>query len=316
MSDNITKEFVDNLLAEVPGLQTITLRVDIETQQAAVVDVIRLVSGKTAKRANETLKNLEIMSSGKIGTLRINGKGQKTWVADAPTLVEIIWELPGKAAKAFRRQSAHLVCRILGGDLTLASQIERTYQEASAEQKAFFNSNVDRPVLSDADNRRLALRKAELDLQKQEYEFQQQKRQDCQNFEITQQKMLTSTITMCKELGDLTDRDRIFLKDLAMVTAKRALNAPDDNPQPYKKQRREISIPLVCAELHVNPRGQESNIGKLAAKLWRKKYNKEKHESPPKRETLFRGKPYLENTYYQTDYDVLVEAINTICNAV
>ncbi len=35
-------------------------------------------------------------------------------MADAATLIEITWLLPGKAAGAFRRKGAESVCRILG----------------------------------------------------------------------------------------------------------------------------------------------------------------------------------------------------------
>jgi len=38
--------------------------------------------------------------------------------------VEIAWALPGKAARDFRRASARTVCRVLGGDLSLAAEIE------------------------------------------------------------------------------------------------------------------------------------------------------------------------------------------------
>ena len=44
-----------------------------------------------------------------IDQLRINGKGRETPVADAPTCIEIIWALPGKAAKEFRRVNKELL---------------------------------------------------------------------------------------------------------------------------------------------------------------------------------------------------------------
>ncbi|CAM9114161.1 unnamed protein product [Ectocarpus sp. 8 AP-2014] len=56
--------------------------------------------------------------------IRINGRGQLTPVADAKTLVEIVFLLPGKMARDFRRKSAAKVCRLLGGDSSLISEIE------------------------------------------------------------------------------------------------------------------------------------------------------------------------------------------------
>ena len=56
--------------------------------------------------------------------LRINGKGKLTPVASANTLVEIVFLLPGKNARDFRRKSAVNVCRFPGGDTTLEDDFE------------------------------------------------------------------------------------------------------------------------------------------------------------------------------------------------
>ena len=45
--------------------------------------------------------------------LRINNQSKETPFADAATLVEIAWLLPGKAATQFRRKGAETVCRML-----------------------------------------------------------------------------------------------------------------------------------------------------------------------------------------------------------
>ncbi|CAN0023105.1 unnamed protein product, partial [Sphacelaria rigidula] len=91
-----------------------------------VFDVVRMVLGCDASSANTAFRRLkedfpELGAEGGAGcpTLiktRINGKGQLTPVADAKTLVEIVFPLPGKIAQNFRRQSASKVCRVLGGD--------------------------------------------------------------------------------------------------------------------------------------------------------------------------------------------------------
>ena len=44
----------------------------------------------------------------KCDRLKLNGKGNETPVADAATLVEIAWHLPGKKAAQFKRNSADL----------------------------------------------------------------------------------------------------------------------------------------------------------------------------------------------------------------
>lgn len=71
--------------------------------------------------------------------LRINGKGKLTPVADAEILVEIVFLLPGKIARDFRRKRAAKVCRLLlGGDVTLVTEIEqrRAQLQSSAAGRA------------------------------------------------------------------------------------------------------------------------------------------------------------------------------------
>jgi hypothetical protein len=65
-------------------------------------------------------------------SLKINGKGQETPCADTRTLAGIVWALPSKAARVFRRTSAHTVCRT-GGDLSLVAVIEACHNSLQAE---------------------------------------------------------------------------------------------------------------------------------------------------------------------------------------
>jgi hypothetical protein len=105
-----------------------------------------MITGGSSKRASEALKNMEASMTEKIGPfgqLRINGKGRETPVADARTCVEIIWCLPGKAAKEFRRTSAHYITRILGGDPSLITEMEQRHATVSSEQEDFMLGRVD-----------------------------------------------------------------------------------------------------------------------------------------------------------------------------
>lgn len=94
------------------------IRVDQGTQKGSVNDVIALVlSTKSSQNAWQTLRRLKLDNPdlhARCMQLKINGKGRKTPVADAATLVEIAWLLPGKAAGVFRRKGAESVCRMLG----------------------------------------------------------------------------------------------------------------------------------------------------------------------------------------------------------
>lgn len=72
----------------------------------------------------------------KIANFQFPGRGQRvTPVADTPTLVEIAWLCPGRAAKEFRRKGAITLCRALGGDLTLVDEIETRHRAISGTEE-------------------------------------------------------------------------------------------------------------------------------------------------------------------------------------
>ncbi|CAN0508607.1 unnamed protein product, partial [Ectocarpus sp. 8 AP-2014] len=104
-----------------------TIRVDKDTKKGSVMDTIRLVlkcSSGTASTYLNGLFSTSLELTNHVCHIRMNGKGKITPVADAKTLIEIVWLLPGKKAHSFRRQSSEKVCRLLGGDLSLVSEIE------------------------------------------------------------------------------------------------------------------------------------------------------------------------------------------------
>jgi hypothetical protein len=122
---------------------TASMRVDAATKKGSVIDVIRIVQQCNASDASTYFKRLVNNLGTELGTrcpsLKINGKGQVTPCADACTLVEIVWALPGKAARDFRHDSAKTVCRVLGGDLSLVEELEArndTLQRSDVGQAA------------------------------------------------------------------------------------------------------------------------------------------------------------------------------------
>lgn len=122
------------------------IRVDQATQQASVIDVIRMVTGAASKDAAITFRRLGGGMAARCRVAQINGRGKETPLANAQTLVEIIWVLPGKAAAEFRRNSAQYICRILGADLRLAREIEERHQKTSQPMKDFFMSQATTPA--------------------------------------------------------------------------------------------------------------------------------------------------------------------------
>ncbi len=88
------------------------IRVDQATQKGSVNDVIALVTGKKGSYATQVFSRIKEQYTKLIprcDRLKINGKGNETPVADAATLVEIAWLLPGKKAAAFKRKGADSV---------------------------------------------------------------------------------------------------------------------------------------------------------------------------------------------------------------
>lgn len=103
-----------------------SIRVDPESMRASVIDVAQLVTQQTPRYTAQVVQrllqgNAELYA--KCILLKLPGRGPRTQVADAATLVEIIFLLPGKAAKQFRRKSAQYICRLLGGDESLIPEI-------------------------------------------------------------------------------------------------------------------------------------------------------------------------------------------------
>ena len=116
------------------------IRVDQPTQEGSVNDVIAMITGKKGSYAIQAFSRIKQQNTGlipKCDRLKINGKGNITPVADAATLVEIAWLLPGRKAASFRRKGAETVCRMLGGDLTLVDEIQRRHAQVTgtAEQE-------------------------------------------------------------------------------------------------------------------------------------------------------------------------------------
>ena len=74
---------LEEILSANPALTNSNIRVDKVTQQASVLDVIRLITGQNAKGASKIIERLVDDLSSKCRQLRINGKGKKTPVCDA-----------------------------------------------------------------------------------------------------------------------------------------------------------------------------------------------------------------------------------------
>ena len=182
---------LQELIAANPIFSQCKFNVDTASHRGSVFDVIRMVTGQT-EHLSQTFTRLGSRLTSKCHKIYINGKGQMTYVADAPTLVEIIWELPGDTAKAFRRQSAHLVARYLGADRTLIDEIEARFERVPTEAKVFLQAHTERPEvapLSDVEAQNILKRKrGDLEMAEIEAKFlalkNQKRAQEIQAIEV------------------------------------------------------------------------------------------------------------------------------------
>lgn len=159
-SGQVTKESVLKDDLKRAGIEG-DIRVDEPTGLGSIHDVINLMcpemsddyAAKTLSRIIEKEEREATLSrqgrhdgsmtqdslGDRIKKLQINGTRRFTPVGDAKTMIEIIWLLPARQAKDFRRRSAETICRVLGGDKSICREIEQRCSrlQSSEEGRAF-----------------------------------------------------------------------------------------------------------------------------------------------------------------------------------
>lgn len=341
----------------IENIDSSTIRVDKDTKKGSVLDVIKLVLGCDSSNANTSLGRLvqanPDMGSGctqRCTQLKINGKGKQTPVADAKTLIEIVWLLPGKKAHAFRRQSSEKVCRLLGGDLTLVSEIEARHgtlqgtEEGRATQEFLLDGREEtiegqapakkarpeapfwfdyasdeqkRALVSVVANKAMALEQIDM------YDTFKQKLESVEQF-ATRDKI---------EFADrIKDAQRRASGAHNMLTAAPVDNSTicvarpvDDSIDPEtgliiathkcgdSVRGPETSICNEAAKMDVKVGEKAGQVGKVLKRFYSDRYGVEASLNIPKRHTTFRGKPFEERTYYERDADLIQQAIRIVC---
>jgi hypothetical protein len=229
------------------------------------------------------------------------------------------------------------VCRVLGGDLSLVEEIENRHHMMQQSEAGRAAQDFLVSAESSQTVKRLKLTSPlELATPSQRQLFVDTwlvKQQD----EVVQQRVSTlkSAVDLMQMLGGTDDRDKIEVKDrirLAkrpLATAAIGSTATMDTltvsipvidpgvtvPTPDCAERVrgcEISIPLVASELHVVVGDKAGQVGQRMKVLYEARYGAHAAGNIPKRQTLFRGKPVYENTYYMRDKDLLVQAVHDI----
>ena len=352
-----------------------SIRVDEQSGKGSVIDVIKLLCpGIDSAYAGLMLTRVmekdvvdgddnPVMTSiaDRVDHIQINGKGRTTPVSDAKTITEIIWLLPARAAKEFRRQSAETICRVLSGDTSICEEIESRCArlQGSEEGRAFqrfMGGDSDGPPAKRA---RIGPEIMELATEEeyQAYVSSQVKfHTDLfrANNEVSLVKAEVSLVMAMKEAfeqirpldprGEIELTDRIFdiqnrafrrasgvsgVPAITSPTSTEPVNAvvvvtpaeasPTDpgtsvpTPECHAAVRGgEISIAMVSNELGIRLGEKAGQVGKKMKALYSARYGSQASADIPKRTTIFRGKPFQENTYYSRDKDLMQQAIRDV----
>ncbi|CAN0535077.1 unnamed protein product, partial [Ectocarpus sp. 8 AP-2014] len=268
------------------------------------------------------------------------------------TLIEIVWLLPGKKAHTFRRQSSEKVCRLLGGDLSLVAEIEARHnslqstEEGRATQSFLLDGREEVEAidsfegmpsgfkyLSEADRARFAKEMIGQQLKVGEQRLKLGDQQLQESKVALKRQRVDNLIQSYKSLQDigvnLDGRTLIELRDNVTILSRQDMVVSDvvpiatplleDSNTPTHEldatQRgRETGIVVVSSKIGTRvPQHLCGKVGKLMRQLYIKKYRLSSNfKAFIKRETMFDGRPGLENTYYARDEDIIEQAIREV----
>ena len=364
-----------------------SIRVDEASAKGSVIDVIKLLcpgidsayAGRMLTRvierdARESMTSCLVCPiADRVEYIRINGNGLTTPVSDAKTITEIIWLLPARAAKEFRRQSAETICRVLSGDTSICEEIESRCADlqSSEEGRAFQNFMSGDSNGSPAKRARIGPEIMELATDEQyqqfvttevQHQLDMQRLEKANSLEMQRLEKVNSVVDSevaavmkfkeaFEQIRPLEPRERIELcdritdiqhrtfrrivqvssspsTDAMVVATPTALAtsdpAPEDTapadpgtsvptPECHVAVRGdEISIAMVSTQLGVSLGEKAGQVGKKMKALYAARYGGVAAANIPKRTTIFRGKPFQENTYYARDKDLVEHAIRVV----
>ncbi len=343
-----------------------SVRIDDSINEASVIDVVRMVCPEASTQYSAQMLGRVLEKdrvNGQMGTLhyahdslplaervhyiRINGKPPVTPVADAKTIVEIIWLLPARAAREFRRQSAETICRVLGGDVSLCNDIEQrcarlqSTEEGQAYQ-SFMLDQQQQPV-------------AKMHHPDEPFWFPHATEEEQRAYisALVKQDTFHAEISVhdtCKEklksVGRFATRDELEyadrIKDVQSRVSRRnnmittgpvetsvlSVARPiDDSLDPetglviatHKCSESirgpETSICNEAGKIGINVGDKAGQVGKVLKRLYIERYGEQAGRNIPKRDTTFRGKPFSEYTYFSRDSDLIQRAIGVVCGA-
>lgn len=338
-----------------------SVRIDEASGKASVIDVIRVLSpGASVQYSAQLLirllenedatdiggvcilqtENADCIAA-RIQYIQINGAGRSTPVSDAKTIVEIIWLLPASAARSFRRQSAEVICRVLGGDASLCGEIEErcSHLSTTPEGKSFQNFTVDSDSVQPV-SKKTRFGPEIMELATEE-EYAKYVRTVVSSIAMEEHvKKVKTEVSLIMALkgafevvAPLEPRHKIELCDKISDIQRRAfglvseptgelVNIPKSTqdaghgiPTPkcsHQVRGDEVSIAMIATSMGVSVRGRAGLVGRKLKELYADRYGTDAANGIPKRNTIYAGRPYLENMYFARDKDLVERAIRLV----
>ena len=273
--------------------------------RVSVYDVIGAITEQSTNQAGLAYRRLlerfpEVQSY--CMNFQFHGQGQRpTPVCDARGITEIIMLLPGTAAAQFRKKSADVVVRYLGGDTSLVEEIaaNRLAQENLPEDHPMrlFGETVESEAIK---RKREEVQLADLDLKLTEIKARAKKARVAGVTESVE-----TGLQCMRNLGlPIDDRARARANDMIQQAVfEESHDAPDDP---------EICIRQFLQQKGIRDTSMDSRIGKLAKQLL---LQEQPHHSFAKKSIYCNGQMLEANIWHESKRKYLEQALATLLAA-
>ncbi len=126
-----------NLIGFKAAIKDGTIR-KTHDNEVAIIDVIEHLTGKSYEESRKTFERLvktNVELEAYCITHSFYGQGKPSVVMNIDGVLQIIMFLTGSKAAKFRQDAAHLICRYLSADITLADEIVQANKDNSSALK-------------------------------------------------------------------------------------------------------------------------------------------------------------------------------------
>jgi len=258
--------------------------VDAQTKRIPIVEVTQVVGGygtrEAAANAWRRISKDDKDLMNEVGSPRqINGQGQSVFCATPDVITQIIWSLPSKLAKAYRRQCARIITRFQMGDQSLHSEINQNKANTDANgglpQFRAVEVDSDQEILGPFGKRKLALMAIEIEERRVEIEVKRMKLQEQRQMSIMT--YANHAHELLEKLGLLCDRNRMAISDSVMNSLNGGMFGAQNSQRMLcegEGQPKQVAE-IMEHDLNLPPnviRDHSNTAGRVAAAAFREKY--------------------------------------------